>query len=329
LTGWWNSVAAGDFDGDGRLDLVAGNWGRNTPYQRFLDRPLQLHFGEPAAGAGLSLLEAHADPELNKWVPSRDWGTLRNSFPMLQDKFHNFTAFSKASLSEVLAGLPRLQQVSAATLDSMLLLNRGDHFEVKALPAEAQLSPVFGLGIGDLDGDGNEDLVLAQNFFGVGSFESRYDAGCGLWLRGDGRGDFEAMSPLRSGIAAYGEGRGVALCDFDQDGRLDVALGQNQGPTKLYRNRGARPGLRVHLQGADENPNAIGAALRVVFQDGKKGPVHEIRAGGGYWSQDSPDVVLGTPTPAKALIIRWPTGVSEEIELSPGARSITRKLPAK
>jgi len=83
------------------------------------------------------------------------------------------------------------------------------------------------------------------------------------------------------------------------------------------------------LQGADENPNAIGAALRVVFQDGKKGPVHEIRAGGGYWSQDSPDVVLGTPTPAKALLIRWPTGVSEEIELSPGARSITRKLPAK
>src|SRR6185295_5360313 len=51
LTGWWNSIAAGDFDGDGRLDLVAGNWGRNTARQRFLSDPVRLYFGD-ADGSG-------------------------------------------------------------------------------------------------------------------------------------------------------------------------------------------------------------------------------------------------------------------------------------
>ena len=33
FVGWWNGVTAGDFDGDGRLDLVASNWGLNSSHQ--------------------------------------------------------------------------------------------------------------------------------------------------------------------------------------------------------------------------------------------------------------------------------------------------------
>src|SRR6185369_8629619 len=43
--GWWNGITTGDFDGDGRLDLVASNWGRNTKYQRYR-APLRIYYGD-------------------------------------------------------------------------------------------------------------------------------------------------------------------------------------------------------------------------------------------------------------------------------------------
>jgi len=260
-------------------------------------------------------------------VPSRDWAVLKNSFPMLQDTFHNFTAFSTAGIVDVLAaGLPAMRELSVATLDSIVLLNRGDHFEIAPLPLEAQVSPVFGLAVGDLDGDGNEDVLLAQNFFGVGPAESRLDAGCGAWLRGNGHGQFTAVPSRESGIAVYGEGRGLALCDFDQDGRLDVAVGQNRGATKLYKNRRGQPGLRVRLQGPSPNPMAIGAVVQALLPGGKLGPAHEVRAGGGYWSQDSSELVLGPLTSVEGLSIRWPGGTVERLPIAPGTRFITHKL---
>lgn len=208
----------------------------------------------------------------------------------------------------------------------MLLLNRGDHFTVRPLPIEAQFSPVFGVAVGDLDGDGREDLFLAQNFFGAAPSESRQDAGCGLWLRGDGRGNFAALPPSESGLEIYGEGRGAALCDFDHDGRLDLVVAQYRGATKLYRNTSAQPGLRVRLEGSEQNPRAIGAAMRLRFRNGGLGPTHEIQLGGGYWSQDSHEAVLGWPEEPESLEIRWPGGVIERVPIPAGTRSLTRNL---
>jgi len=186
---------------------------------------------------------------------------------------------------------------------------------------------VFGIAVGDLDGDGKEDLFLAQNFFGVSPSESRQDAGCGLWLRGDGNGDFIAVPSRESGFAIYGEARGAALCDFDHDGRPDLAVGQNRDATKLYRNARAQPGLRVHLQGPAENPQAVGAVVRLVYRGGGQGPAREIRLGGGYWSQDASDLVLGHKEEVEALEIRWPGGAVERVSVPAGTRTISRNLP--
>src|SRR5947207_1326445 len=213
------------------------------------------------------------------------------------------------------------------TLDSMVFLNRGDHFEARPLPMEAQWSPVFGIVVGDLDGDGNEDIFVSQNFFAVSSDTSRYDAGRGLWLKGDGRGGLKAIPGQESGLKIHGEGRGAALCDYDHDGRLDLVVGQNRGATKLYRNLRASPGLRVSLQGSAENRQAVGAVARLVFRNGRLGPAHEIRIGGGYWSQDSSGLVLGVPEKAEALEIRWPGGKVERVTVPAGSQTISRSQP--
>ena len=78
----------------------------------------------------------------------------------------------------------------------------------------------------------------------------RYDAGRSLLMLGDGRGGLTPVSGARSGLVVYGDQRGAAFADFDGDGRTDLAVSQNGGATRLFQNRGAKPGLRVRLQSA-------------------------------------------------------------------------------
>jgi len=322
-TGGWNSVVAGDFDNDGRMDLVAGNWGRNTRNQRFVKHPLELHFTDADGDGVLDLIEGHFDGEERKVVPARDWKALCAAFPMLQERYAGFTAFSRAGIADLAsAGMPDLARVTQVTLESALFLNRGDHLEWRPLPFEAQVSPVFGLAVADFDGDGNEDLFAAQNFFGLLPGEGRMDAGQGVWLRGDGRGGFAAVPVSQSGLLIPGEGRGTAVSDYDRDGRPDLVVGQNRGPTRLFRNVRAQPGLRIHLKGTAKNPAGLGAQVRLVYRDGTKGPVREIRAGGGYASQDSSVPVLGRGQAVDALEVRWPDGRSKRYPVPEDARGI-------
>src|SRR6185436_18427032 len=116
------------------------------------------------------------------------------------------------------------RELTSGTFDSMVFLNLGGHFEARTLPIEAQFAPAFGVSVADFDGNGNEDIFLAQNFFGVDAETSRHDAGTGLVLLGDGRGGFRALGPGESGVAIYGEQRGSAVADFDGDGCTDLVV---------------------------------------------------------------------------------------------------------
>src|SRR6185369_4977426 len=129
----------------------------------------------------------------------------------------------------------------AVTLAHTVFLNRGDHFEAVPLPAEAQMAPGFGIAVGDLDSDGHDDIVMAQNFFDATPNVPRCDAGRGLWLKGDGTGAFAPVPGQTSGLKVYGDGRGAALSDFDGDGRVDVVMTENGAATKLFRNVRGKP----------------------------------------------------------------------------------------
>lgn len=319
-TGWWWSVTAGDFDGDGRLDLVAGNWGENSLYQLAAPGPWWLYFGDFAGDGGLHLVEAWPERATQRVLPWRQMATLAKDLIWLRSRYPTHTAYAEAAAPEMLVGFSP-QRLEARQLASLLFLNRGGRFEVRPLPLEAQLAPAFGLCVADFDGDGREDLFLAQGFFGTRPEDGRLDAGRGLLLLGDGRGGFTARSGTESGIIIYGEQRGAATADYDGDGRPDLVIAQHVADVKLLRNAGARPGLRVRLVGPPANPAGVGALLRLAW-DERQGPAREVRAGGGYWSQDGFIQVLATPAPPRTLHVRWPGGVSRDYVVPPNAREV-------
>jgi len=322
----WNGVTVGDFDGDGKLDIVATSWGRNIPWQTSTERPYTLLVTR-FADDRLGLLFARADSLTNREMPLDPLSRLGAAIPSIKSQFATYAAFAKADVGALLGpAASRAVRVGATTFDHTLFLNRGDHFEAHALPTAAQLAPSFGVVVADFDGDGYEDLFLAQNFFPTEINTIRFDAGAGLLLLGDGSGGFRAQTVKQSGISILGDQRGAAAADFDGDGRVDLAVAQNGAPMTLWHNVGGAPGLRVTLTGPAGNPLAIGAQLRVIA-NGKPGPVRELHAGSGYWSMDAATTVLALPQNAAALSIRWPDNVQQRIAITPSTRRLTIAHP--
>ena len=329
LTGWWNAVTTGDIDGDGKLDIIASNWGLNSSYQPSPEHPIYLYYGDFAERGTVDLIEAEFDPLGKCIAPRRMRAAVSMALPDLPERFPTHKEFSEACIENVLGPQrSKAHELQVNTLASMLFLNRGDHFDAVPLPPEAQFAPAFSVNVADFDGDGREDVFLSQNFFATQPETPRLDAGRGLLLLGDGTGRLRAAPGEESGIKVYGEQRGAAFCDYDEDGRIDLVVTQNGAETRLYHNAGAKPGLRIRLKGPPGNPTGAGAQMRL--QSGSwKGPVREVHAGSGYWSQDSAVQVLGSPEPPTGIWVGWPGGQVTTSAVPEKAREICIDLSGK
>jgi hypothetical protein len=326
-TSRWNGIAVGDLDGDGRLDIVATSWGRNTVEQADSARPLVLYYGPFGAKQEDEMLLARQDPRIGALAPLNSYDRVRIAFPDLTRRIGTFAAYADATIDQVLGpALSNTQQLKAVTMDHMVFLNRGDHFEAAPLPAEAQLAPAFYAGIADFNGDGFEDVFLSQNFYPTAVGTPRYDAGRSLLLLGNGKGGLEPVSGAKSGLIVYGDQRGAAYADYDHDGRLDLVVSQNGAATRLFHNRGAKPGLRVRVKGPPANPYGVGTQLRIVYGD-RMGPVREIEAGSGYWSQNGAVQVFGLAATPTAIWVRWPGGTEARVPVPAGAKEIVVTPP--
>ncbi len=320
--GWWQGVTLGDVDGDGWLDVVAGNWGWNSEYRATASMPAVLVHGDFLGRGVVDLVEGEWDPVRGVLAPRRRLDEFDAVWPTLRNRFPTHGEFVRASLESVLEGVrDGWGWLEARTLASTVFLRRPGRFEAVPLPAEAQYSPVFGVVVADFDGDGREDLFLGQNDSSVRWPLPRQDAGRGLLLRGDGEGGWAVMDGSESGIQVDGAQRGVAVGDFDRDGRLDLVVGQNGGETRWLRNRGGSRGLRVRLEGGVGNPDGIGAVVWVETAGGA-GPVRPVLGGSGWWSQSGTELVLARPVGGVVVVVRWTDGTVGRVKVAEKAPEV-------
>ncbi|MGD1156606.1 MAG: CRTAC1 family protein [Terriglobia bacterium] len=179
----------------------------------------------------------------------------------------------------------------------------------------------FGGGFFDFDNDGWLDLFIANGHvypeIDRTSTEVRYKETNSLF-HNEHNGKFVEVSAISgSGFATPHVGRGVAFADFDNDGYVDVVVGNDGDPPLLLHNDGpAGGGPRNHfvnfkLVGARSNRDAMGA--RIKLRAGGVSQIREIAGGGSYISQSDPraNFGLGLSTSADEVEVRWPSGLRQ------------------
>ncbi|GAA5520699.1 CRTAC1 family protein [Aliifodinibius salicampi] len=321
--GWWNGVATGDFNNDGRPDFIATNIGQNSAYQLKDSNPLKLFYEDFNNNGKLNIVDAYYEETLGGYVPRRKLYEL-NSIPSVLQYVNSHEEYAQSSVDQIFGkNFDIVSSKEISTIKHMLFINSENGFEAHPLPVEAQLSAAFHPAIADFDNDGNEDVFLSQNLFTFPGTIPRIDAGRGLLLKGDGTGNLKPVPGQVSGIKAYEDQRGAAVGDFNMDGKIDLVVGQNEDKTKLYQNNQSKSGLRVKLVGPPENTSAVGSKVRVIYSDNTKGPLRELQAGSGYWSQSSYTQVLGYAKDVKELEIQWYDGRSSTVEVNPDKREQT------
>jgi hypothetical protein len=314
--GRWTCLAAGDFNNDGAIDLIAGNRGLNLPENEGGRVEVALWAGTwTGRPARLDLLPGRR--ESGRWVPAVPLGLLRAALPGLAALDREVAALANSDLETLLQGsdLRTTHRLEAPESRSLLLLNDGTgHFRSAPLPADAQLAPATALAVEDFDADGNLDLLIGQNLeTPFPTQEPADNNGVCLLLRGNGDGSFDALPAPASGVLCPAPIRAAALIDLQQDGWPDVILSVESGPLIVLRNTGAgnrtSAPQRILLDGPPGNRDAIGARI-LIHTRKRKTLAREIRAGDGGIAQSEPSVGID-PGPADAveqLEIFWPDG---------------------
>ncbi len=233
-TGWWNSLAEGDFDGDGDMDYIAGNLGLNMKFKADDKQGFQIHANDFDGSGNLDIvLSVYKKGE--QALPVRGRECSSEQMPFLIEKFPTYHDFASASLAEIYGEdeLASAIHYEADILSTVYLENKDGRLIIRELPIEAQFGPVMSILPDDIDKDGDLDLLMVGNYqtFEVETVQA--DSFPGLIALNDGHGNFESLSPRESGFRVFEDARSIERLVFgDQKFYL---IGVNDGPTKTFR----------------------------------------------------------------------------------------------
>jgi hypothetical protein len=335
LLGWWQGLAGRDLDGDGDIDYVATNLGRNTSYRVSAKRRAMLFYGRFAGDDEKPvLIEAKYD-EQGRLIPTRNKPEFERAVPSVEVAYPSFHEFASATLEEIVGGsqLANAMKLEANFVDSVVLRNDGrGRFTVEPLPILAQVSPGFGVVMSDFNASGHTDVYLVQNLFSTRREIGRWDGGASALMLGNEKGQLTIAPARESGLLVPEDAKSVVLTDLNGDRWPDLVVGVNDGDVIAFEHLGGKNNriTSVQLKGQPGNPTAVGARITVVRSDGLR-QTAEVQAGGGYLSQQSATLWFGLgPTANVASVeVHWPDGKSSRHAPNPNESEILIEQPGR
>jgi hypothetical protein len=197
--GWWNKLVADDLDGDGDIDIIAGNLGENYKFKASISKPFEVFAKDFDNNSTNDIFLAKYNEET--LVPVRGRECTSQQCPMIAEKFPSFLSFAESDLKTILGeDIKTALHYQAHLFSSVILVNENGKFTITKLPLEAQLSTVNCIIPKDFDGDGKKDILIAGNKFDVEVETTPADASPGLFLKGLGNLKFQSTKPLESGF---------------------------------------------------------------------------------------------------------------------------------
>ena len=224
-TGWWNRLSAADMDGDGDLDLVIGNCGTNTQFHVNDKEPMSIYFKDFDSNGSLDPVLCYYIGGVSYPAASRD--DLTDQLPLLKKKFLEYKAYSTATINDVFTPeqLKDAGILKAETMETVYLENQGAKgFVVHELPLQAQYSPVYGIVLEDLNGDGKKDMLLAGNNTWTRIKFGRYSANHGVFMEGDGKGGFNYVPQYKSGLSLRGNVKSLSVLHTGKTQRIIAGI---------------------------------------------------------------------------------------------------------
>lgn len=226
--GWWNTVIAADFDGDGDQDLIAGNLGLNSKLRATPEQPIRMYYADfDDNGKKEQLLTYYLQ---GKEYLFYTYDEVTKQLPYIKKRYLKYADFANADLTDLIerSKLDKATVFEANYFASAYIENLGNgEFAVKALPTSVQFSTVNAGLVRDFDRDGNLDVLLAGNFYEINIQMGRYDASYGQLLRGNGDGTFISLSLAESGLRMVGQIRDLEMMTL-ADGRQIIMAARNQ-----------------------------------------------------------------------------------------------------
>jgi len=231
--GWWYSLKAADMDKDGDLDLVVGNLGLNYKYKASLKEPFEVHYDDFDKNGKKDIVLSYYN--FGEQFPLRGRSCSSQQIPKIALKMKSYNIFASANLEDVYGkkNLKEALHYQVKSFASVYLENNGQGRFVKhLLPKEAQISNINSILIEDFDKDGNNDILIAGNMFPVEIETTRNDAGSGLFLKGNGKGQFTTVSPNESGFFLAEDVKKITLLKVKN--KLIILSAINNGKLKAH-----------------------------------------------------------------------------------------------
>ncbi len=231
--GWWYSIEKGDFNNDGQNDYVVGNVGENNKFHPSKEFPLEIYCHDfDGNGTNDIVLGEYQN---NICYPVRGKQCSTEQMPFISQKFGTYSDYSTVALNTIYGNkaLDDALHFSATSFTSVAFVSQGKGYEVRRLPAYAQMGPINRSIVDDFNKDGNIDILTVGNNFGVEIETVRYDGGRGCLLLGDGTGKFKELSPKESGFFENNDCKDMTQISIN--GQKIIITVANNSKAKMFR----------------------------------------------------------------------------------------------